>query len=88
MKRQITSPLIAFSICLMLLPLSSLATVAGDGMDAPQIMSSGGWGSGENFDEVQTGIGWPTLDHVQGERFVRGGRVLTYNIAKHLERFI
>jgi len=39
----------------MLLPLSSLATVAGDGMDAPQIMSSGGWGSGENFDEVQTG---------------------------------
>ena len=55
MKRQITSPLIAFLICLMLLPLSSLATVAGDGMGTPPMVSAGSWGSGENFDAVQTG---------------------------------
>ena len=54
MKRKFTTPLIAFSICLLLLPFTSLATISGDGTGTAATVSAG-WGSTETFDKVPTG---------------------------------
>ncbi len=82
MKRQIASPLIAFSICILLLPLASLATIA-VAMENPEvspITSADGWGSSETFDNVPTGTVHSFNDfalspNLNSEAVVLGGRL-------------